>query len=418
MASLTFTNIRTTDENVMSFTLSPIHVSYANTIRRLVLTGVESVAFRANMMENGATTDVVVHHNDTVLTNETLAHRVGLIPIHIHEPLKWNADKYIFKLDVSNKDDKVKDIVAGDFKVYELPGTDDASPVETPSQAFFVPHPLTKETCIIATLPPGEKQRLNITAKATIGTGRENAQFIPVSQCSYEYTRDTDPVKIKRTFEQWLLKSKKVEADTLSHDSDGYATFMREFNTMEVSRCYLKDDNNEPYSYDFTIETLGILDIPYIVKRACEVGEIIAGKYVSIGTNDLPEELTVTPSEGRVVGYDFIFRGHDHTLGNLIQTWLVQNHIDGTALPRVTYAGYKIPHPLQDEMLLIVGVEDGKESTAREAVAEACRGVVGMFRNLINSWERAIGGGKDDIVVALPTPRKTVTLRRKPVQQI
>ncbi len=80
------------DEKTMRFMVSPINVSYVNTLRRIILTGVETVGFRSDMISTGdkagTTTDVLVQHNDTPMTNEMLADRVGLLPIHVPEPLK------------------------------------------------------------------------------------------------------------------------------------------------------------------------------------------------------------------------------------------------------------------------------------------------------------------------------------------
>jgi DNA-directed RNA polymerase subunit L len=81
-----------------------------------------------------------------------------------------------------------------------------------------------------------------------------------------------------------------------------------------------------------------------------------------------------------MVGFDFIIRNHDYTLGNLLQTWLVQNHIEGNAEPKITFAGMKIPHPLRDEMLLRIGADT--EDIARKAIAEACSGCSDMFRQM------------------------------------
>ena len=114
-------------------------------------------------------------------------------------------------------------------------------------------------------------------------------------------------------------------------------------------------------------------------------------RYVSITAGELPNELTISPADSRVVGFDFLFRGHDHTLGNLLQSWLVQNHIEGTSQPRITFAGYKVPHPLRDEMILRVGVADAKESTAKAAVATAARGCRALFQQMREAWEVATG---------------------------
>lgn len=385
-----FNNVKKLSPTLYKFTLAPSHVTYANTLRRLIMTGVETIAFRSDMTSDGRTTDVSIGSNTTPMTNEMLAHRIGLLPIHVKEPLKWNSDAVTFQLMVHGDKDTTKDVCAKDFKITKKGLTEDDI-ITLDTELFFPPNRLTGDTCVIATLYPGESQKIELIAKATIGTGREHARFQPTSQCSYEYTRDTDEAHCNEMFLQWLRDAKKVMVDKIDESDEKMKVFRREFNTMEIARCYLVDEKTgEPNSFDFTIETIGVLDIPYIVKRACEVGEAMVARYVNIDKDDvLPDDLRISPSEGRVLGFDFILRNQDHTLGNLLQTYMVDNHIDGTGSTKITFAGYKIPHPLRDEMLLRIGVEDGQEHTARKAFAEACKGCLTIFQQMKTAWMQA-----------------------------
>ena len=118
-----FENIRKVDNRAHKFTVSPIHVTYANTLRRLILTGVETVAFRSDMTSQGTTTDVVVKRNDTPMTNEMLADRIGLVPINVLEPLKWNSDKYKFILKVAGSKDSTTYVKAAEFREVDVKDT-------------------------------------------------------------------------------------------------------------------------------------------------------------------------------------------------------------------------------------------------------------------------------------------------------
>lgn len=402
-----FDNVKMSPDHYQAtFTLSPLHVTYANTLRRLILTGVETVAFRADMTSLGTTTDVVVKRNDTPMTNEMLAARMGLLPIHVKEPTKWKKEEYQFRLQVSGMADDVRHVTASDIEVIPLKGLSSSAEqgdeksvpppaVSSLTSSFFPPHPLTRQTCLLASLQPGSgsaQQKLELLALASKGTGREHARFIPVSQCSYEYTPDDDPNRIRELFESWLIHAKK--AGGVERDSARYKELEREFHTMQIKRCYKMDqETKEPYSYDFVIESVGVLTVDYIVKRACEVGENMCGRYVNLASGSLPDEITVSHANCKLVGYDFLFRGHDHTLGNLFQTWIVQNLIEGK--PRtnksITFAGYSVPHPLRDEMVLRIGVEDGEETTARMAIAEAAKGCVALFQELRRAWLATLG---------------------------
>ena len=414
------------DERTYQFTLSPIQVSYANTLRRLILTGVETIAFRSDMTSTGSTTDVEVKQNDTPMTNEMLADRIGLIPLCIPDPLQWKEDRYLFVLNATGNKDNMTHVTASDFVVKEFISTEDSKEeyekqekkeVTVQSATFFPPNPRTGQTCLIATLPRvvgSAPQGIHIVAKATKGTGREHARFSPVSQCSYEYTLDTNPVRQETMFTQWLASAKKIGA--LEQGSDRYKELKREFNTMQIKRCFQINEKGEPYSFDFTIETVGCLTVPYIVKRACEVGENMCSRYVNLQQGDVPPEITITSSDSRIIGYDFLVRGHDHTLGNLLQTWLVENHIEGTAEPKITYAGYCVPHPLRDEMVLRIGVEDGEITTARKAFAEAAKGCVQLFQNLRQAWRAAILGQAQDVKqISAPVVKAAPSQKAAPV---
>lgn len=407
---MNFENLKKLNDRTYSFTLTPSHVTYTNTLRRLILTGVETIAFRSDMTSTGSTSDVIVKKNDTPLTNEMLADRIGLLPIHVKEPLKWKDDKYTFTLNVRGSKDNTTYVKSSDFKIQESIITED-EPITIPTDTFFPVNPVTGDTCLIAVLQPGSgstEQSIEIEAKATRGTGREHSRFSPVSQCSYEYTLDNDPQRIEEMFQNWLDVTKK--SGGIDKASDRYNELRREFNTMQIKRCYKVNEKNEPYSFDFTVESIGVLSVPYIVERACEVGENMCSRYVNIERGELPAELTITSSDSRVIGYDFLFRGHDHTLGNLLQTWLVENHIEGTSEPKITYAGYSVPHPLRDEMLLRIGVEDGEETTARFALAEAAKGCVKMFQDYRNAWRKAIGETSITPITSIQGPR---SIRRK-----
>jgi DNA-directed RNA polymerase subunit D len=379
---------------VSTFTLTPIHVAYANTLRRLIMTGVESAAFRADM-KDGTTTDVTVEQNDTPMTNEMLAHRIGLLPIHV--PMDTDLKTLTFSIDVKADKDTYKDVTCDDFVIMrEREGGKE--PVQMDTDDFFPKHPLTRRTCLIATLAPGSG-RVKFTAKASMGTGRENARFQPTSQCSYVYTRDEDEATVDAHFTEWLEKAKKQSVGDLEEGDEKakakLAAFRREYETMEIAKVYLKDAKGEPYSYDFTIETVGPLKISYIVRRACDVGAAMMSKYTSIANGVLPDDnkLRVIPSRSRVLGFDFIMKEQDHTFGNMIQTYLEQNHIyEGDQKAggpvKITYAGYEVPHPLRDELVVRIGSSSKEE--ALQAFAQACEGCVQIFNDMRTAWMRTV----------------------------
>ena len=382
-----FKNVTKESGTVLRFVMEPTVVGYANSLRRTMITDVETIAFRADITETGTTSDVLITKNRTPLSNEMLAHRVGLIPIHVEKPLDWNPEEYKFSLKVVNESSEPLDVVAGDIQVLRSRGAEE-EPILVPNVEFFHPDPVTHDTALLTVLKgklaSQEPEVLEFSAIATMGTGRENAAFMPVtSRCAYGYSRDDDPEVKKEIFTLWLNKHKKVNPTELESNPTKKAEFEREFETMEVQRCYKKDERGEPYSFDFIVESVGVLSPTYIVARAIELLQAKVLRYASIDSGDLPDQVKVRPADAKMKGFDFVFQKEDHTLGNLLQTWMEQNLMD---TEQITFVGYKVPHPLRDEMVLRVGVDSGKDVDARAAVAKAARECAQMFKDWSAQW--------------------------------
>ena len=387
-----FKDLKRDTPNTIKFRLEPTQVSYANTLRRSMITDVETVGFKSDITDTGTTSDIIITKNSTPMSNEMLAHRIGLIPLHIERPTEWNPSEYTFKLNVVNDSTIPLDVVAADIQVYKNRGPEE-DPLLVPSVKFFHPDPVTRDTALLAVLKgrvgTQEPEALSFEAVATVGTGRQNAQFMPVtSRCAYGYTRDDSEERKKELFTTWLVNHKKVNATELESNSTRKGELEREFATMEIQRCYKMDERGEPYSFDFIVESVGVLDPVYIVHRAIEVLQKKLLVYASIDSGDLPESLKIRPADARMKGFDFIFQQEDHTLGNLLSTWMEQNEYDAG---EITFVGYKVPHPLRDEMLLRVGVESGKDVDARAAVAKAARACAQMFTDWLSQWTALAG---------------------------
>lgn len=404
-----FQDINKSVLNTIKFRLAPTHVAYANTLRRLCMTSVKSVGFNADIREDGSTSDVKIISNSTPMTHEMLAHRIGLIPFHEESPLSWNPDNFEFALNVVNESNTTRDVTASDIVVKEKVG-DNLVPV--PSSRFFKPHPLTRDTCLIAVLKPllpgGKPEEVCFTAKATVGTGRDNARWIPTTQCAYSYTLDKTPETQEAVFNEWLGRSKKINdpSGLKEKEPEKRASLWKEFQTLEINRCYLKNAGGEPESFDFTIETVGVLSPEYIIDQACESGSVMCKRYSS---DNLPDDVVVNAADGRIRGWDFIFQRQDHTLGNCIQSWLDENLV---GKGEINFAGYDVPHPLRDEMVIRIGCEDGEEKTARNALRMAMIACGTMFTNWREQWSSLTRSTPAGVTTGTAASRKVKVIQR------
>lgn len=423
-----FQQLKEVDPLTITFTVSPTDVSYANALRRSILTEVETVGFRSDILEDGSTTHVKVERNNTPMTNEMLADRIGLLPLFVDpkkNPEYWDPEKprFIFQLDKKSEKETSTDVFASDFQIFEnVEGAEE--PVKlTSNKEFFHSDPAMLKlypslnlTPLITTLKGVQAnqvpQEINLVALATVGKGRDHVRFSPVSQCSYKYTIDENKDKQKAVFENWLRTTKKVNPSDLKDEKE--QILLREFNTMEVERCFLKDESDEPYSFDFTIETRGQLNARTIVARGIEALIEKFKKYSTLNVGDLPDNISIEPADWTGIGYDFIIQQEDHTLGDPLQTWMDANLVvdEQGKNGKISFAGKKIPHPLRDEMVFRIGFpanadkEKVNELAVRTVFAEAARACATMFTEWLSMWTDAVAGKKTTAAVPATKAKK------------
>jgi len=77
----------------------------------------------------------------------------------------------------------------------------------------------------------------------------------------------------------------------------------------------------------------------------------------------------------------FTVRKEDHTLGNVVRMQLLQD-------PHVVFAGYKVPHPLLNE--LVVKVRTDGTRTPQEVVVAACNHLLVSSLRIRNAFEDAL----------------------------
>lgn len=152
-----------------SFIIGGISAALANTLRRIILAEVPTMAID----------DVIIYENSSVLHDEILALRLGLIPLktdlkayNLPEKCDCKSDlgcpkcRAIFTLDVEAKRG-VRTVYSGDL---------------IPEDPAIVP---VSDRIPIVKLAPGQKIRLEAYAK--LGRGKDHAKWQPVSACAYRY---------------------------------------------------------------------------------------------------------------------------------------------------------------------------------------------------------------------------------------
>lgn len=157
------------NENISRFILSDVSIPFANALRRIMMAEVPTMAID----------DVMMFENTSVMFDEILAHRLGLIPLVtdlnsylLPEECDCNIEfgcnrcRVSLTLDVEASEE-ARVVHSGDLK---------------PEDADIRP---ANEKIPIVKLAPGQK--LKFEAYARLGKGLEHAKWQPVSACTYRF---------------------------------------------------------------------------------------------------------------------------------------------------------------------------------------------------------------------------------------
>lgn len=358
------------DNETLVFDVEGISVTLANAIRRTIMENVESVAFKGHPSTEA---DIKITANSSAIINEEIMERMSLIPIHVSEPWKFDPAVYEFRIDVTNTDqENGLNVTSADIEVRKIGQTDWHK-----AEEFFKPSRLTGDYVLLTRLPPAtltgiNTQQLALTATASVGTGMTHASYIPAI-VTYEYVMEDESTAVGRdrlqaAFDKWIRDGKKT--NMLATD-EGQRAAKAEFDSMERQRVYKINAAGEPAMFRFTVESIGPIGPAAIVAHALDLLVERLRQFAGVaGETELPEVFAVSPCSTGMNGIDIHIQEETHTLGALLQFYLAKHFteiasIDSTRGRPLSFAGYKVPHPLETSILVRLGVSDNEDPRSR-----------------------------------------------------
>lgn len=317
------------EKDSYAFTLSGINVSFANAIRRTILTDIPIVGFYT---ENYKDNDCKITVNTTRLHNEILKQRLSCIPVHIGiDELDILPGNYIMEMDVLNDTEQMIVITSHDFKIRNKTNNNYLTSEEV--RKIFPPNPMTQMYIDFARVRPKISdtipgEQLTLTAEFSIRTARENSMFNVVSKCAYSNTIDVEKVKQVWDEREQFLRSEQTSVEEIEFDK-------KNFYLLDAQRHYLPD------SFDFVIQTIGVYENKQIVEKAAKVLHDKVVNFVTLLDNDsVPIQLSETTMENC---YDVILENEDYTLGKVLEYVLYEKYyIQEKSL---SFCGFKVFHP-------------------------------------------------------------------------
>lgn len=266
-------------EGSMRFVVEGISTPLANTLRRTMLAEVPSMAID----------DVVVIENSSVLHDEILALRLGLVP------LKTDLDSYNLPEECTCESELGCHLCRTVLTLDTQAGTEGT----TVYSKYLLPEdpgiaPVTDKVPIVK-LAPGQRVRLEAYAK--LGKGRDHAKWQPVSACTYRYM----PI---------------IEIDKASCDVCGdcvdicprqvYEKGDNEIKVANLIECVLCEDcveachkdppaikiSGNQTSFVFQVESTGALPVERVVSEAINIYESRFSEFLNqlAGIENEPEK--------------------------------------------------------------------------------------------------------------------------------
>lgn len=157
------------DDDRLRLLIQGADIPYMNALRRIVTSEVPCMAID----------EIVMVENSSVLQDETIAHRLGLIP------LRTDLDSYNLPEECPCKSEfgcnLCRVTLALDIEAKEGSRTISSSDLKSESQTV-VP---VSDKIPIAKL--AKEQKIRLEAYARLGKGKNHAKWQPVSMCAYKY---------------------------------------------------------------------------------------------------------------------------------------------------------------------------------------------------------------------------------------
>jgi DNA-directed RNA polymerase subunit L len=367
----------------------------ANALRRILLGGLPNVAFDDNYYDNKEDSNMVIEKNVSALHNEFISHRISLLPLcgYKSDRLKivvdYDFEQARFVYGFKDKDNvpvfvlKVKNDEESRKRLGNIINVDSSMiQIETEteemlsSSEFLLPDYITGDYCLLHRLKPlstneeiHEAEELVIRQmRPTIGTARQHARYCPVGTVSYEFEKDS-MAQQDAYFEKYIanLQTQRQKDNLPKYEEDDINLFRASFNNLGSERIYMKQADGDAVSVIFNVESVGNQQAHQLVYDALQfirmktlvlmnhfVWDDSMASYVFSGKK-------IAVSQNSTSGYiEIVIHGEDHTLGNLISSYLkklfILNKMKGELL---SFASYKLPHPLEDKIVIIIGFKEG-----------------------------------------------------------
>lgn len=360
----------------LEFDVANVDPALVNSLRRIILSDIPNVA--VGFLPHGQTedNDVKILVNRTTLHNEFLGHRISLIPICLSdaEIEAFDPEHYLFVLKVENTSNETVPVTTKDLTIYNELGKE--YDLKT-HRRIFPADPITKAHILIAKLKPHTS--LHIEFRARKSTARVHARWSPVSCCTFYNLVDADRLKEARA-------AQAVQLDDLSEKERRIQKNV--FETLEQQRLYQRNEHGEASAFRFIVESECAMTPSTILLSAANILQAKLDRLRD-GIDDRSVVQFASLGDPTKLFSAVTVMEEDHTLGNLLQSVMVNTFIRGENSKSLSYVGYHQPHPLEHQIVFKMKLTNN-EKTARNLIHEAVQETQSLVEQWKESFQRAL----------------------------
>ncbi|EDO35589.1 predicted protein [Nematostella vectensis] len=276
-------NITRLTPSDMEFDMIGIDASVANAFRRILLAEVPTMAIEK----------VFLYNNTSIIQDEVLAHRLGLIPIHA-DPRLFNYKKQgdeeaqddttlVFELKVKcikNKNAPKDATDPDELYINSKVTTDHLKWIPTPQQAQkFGPQDIRPLSNVVFFFT---LQELDIKMHAVKGVGKDHAKFSPVGKSTASYRllpeitllkpcEDELADKLAACFSPGVIKVKTVNEKNHTNDQNVGLRSLCNIISVYISENIIRNEFVEKNYTNVSVESIGALRPEVLVCEAIKV---------------------------------------------------------------------------------------------------------------------------------------------------
>jgi DNA-directed RNA polymerase subunit L len=315
-------------------------IALINGLRRIILVNLDTFCFSRE--------SILFQKNTSIYNEDFMSQRFSLIPLNAKEFSKLDLTKVEahFNANCTNIVEPTS-YYSKDIELYYIEEeTDGQEKKKLLDNSKYI----TMLNILLANILPNQEMICSFNVKR--GNHKDNGgMYCPVSKCVYYFESDS-----------------------------------KDESPITRERDYLKTKNLLPLIYNFELETDGIYPILEIFSLGCDYFiQLLQNKIEQIKNIETSSTVYIETSPTNMTGFDFIFEKSDDTLGNVIQTYGIQDK-------DIHYIGYHIPHPLDRKLFIRLSLvnEKANRNDYEKKMIQIMQRIISILQDLRTDYVKSV----------------------------